>query len=272
MFRPCVSALRRASTALSRTVSAPSRAISSTSVLEAKARGEGYGHLLDNVTEMVGNTPCVKISSKTAPPGRTIYAKCEFTNPLSSVKDRLAVAIIEQAERDGKLKPGDTVIEATSGNTGIAVAMLCAQRGYKCVITMAEQFSVERRKLMRMLGAKVVLTPAAGKGSGMVHKAQELSQKHGWFLCHQFETDANWKFHEQTTGPEILNDFEGHALHYWVTGYGTGGTYHGAGKYIKENRPDVKIVLAEPSTAPLLESGIATERNADGSPTSSHPS
>ena len=246
-------------------------AATATTALHAKARGEGYGHLLNDITETVGNTPVVKISDKTGVPGRTIYAKCEFFNPLSSVKDRLAVAIIEAAEQDGTLKPGDTVVEATSGNTGIAVAMICAQRGYKCVITMAEPFSVERRKLMRMLGAKVIITPKAGKGTGMVNKAAELCEKHGWFLCHQFETEANWKFHEKTTGPEICNDFEGKRLDYWVTGYGTGGTYHGAGKYIKAHRPEVKIVLAEPEAAALLGSGIATERNPDGSPKESHP-
>ena len=197
-----------------------------TAVVLAPARGAGYGPPVDNITELVGNTPCVKISNRTAPPGRTIYAKCEFFNPLGSVKDRLAVAIIEQAEREGKLQPGvSTVVEATSGNTGIAIAMLCAQRGYGCVITMADSFSVERRRLMRRLGAKVVLTPAAGRGTGMVDKAKELSEQHGWFLCHQFETDANWKFHELTTGPEIIRDFEGRRLDYWVTGYGTGGTY-----------------------------------------------
>lgn len=224
LMRSSVSwALRRRSSLF--TSSSQRNFVSVTSVMSAKARGEGYGHLVENVTELVGNTPCVKISERTAPPGRTIYAKCEFFNPMSSVKDRLAVAIIEQAERDGLLKVGDTVVEATSGNTGIAVAMLCAQRGYRCVIVMAEQFSVERRRLMRMLGAHVILTPAANKGTGMVHKAQELSTKHGWFLCHQFETDANWKFHELTTGPEIINDFEGHRLDYWVTGYGTGGKW-----------------------------------------------
>lgn len=150
------------------------------------------------------------------PAGRTIYVKCEFFNPLSSVKDRLALSIVETAEKEGKIKPGDTLIEATSGNTGIAVAMMCAQRGYNCVIVMAEPFSVERRKLMRMLGAKVIITPKAGKGYGMVEKAAELAEKHGWFLCHQFETDANWKFHEETTGPEIINDFKGKQLDYWV--------------------------------------------------------
>lgn len=153
-----------------------------------RGRGDGYGPPLDNISEAVGNTPMVKLSDRTAPAGRTIYAKAEYFNPLSSVKDRLALSIIETAEKEGKLKPGDTVIEATSGNTGIAVAMMCAQRGYKCVITMAEPFSVERRKLMRMLGAKVIVTPKAGKGTGMVEKAAELAEKHGWFLCHQFET------------------------------------------------------------------------------------
>lgn len=235
------------------------------------ARGEGYGSPLNDITETIGNTPVVKISDKTAPAGRTIYAKCEYFNPLSSVKDRLALAIIEDAEKKGLLKPGDTVVEATSGNTGIAVAMICAQRGYKCVITMAEPFSVERRKIMRMLGAKVIVTPKKDKGTGMVRKAEELCEKHGWFLCHQFENEANWKFHEATTGPEILNDFKDKQLDYWVTGYGTGGTFHGAGKYIKDNRPDVKVVLAEPEDAGLLKSGIATERNADGSPVGSHP-
>lgn len=241
---------------------------------KAKARGEGYGSPLENISEMVGNTPMVKLSDAlTETPGVTVYAKAEFANPLSSVKDRLALSIIETAEKEGKLKPGDTVIEATSGNTGIAVAMMCAQRGYDCVITMAEPFSVERRKLMRMLGAKVIVTPKAGKGTGMVEKAAELAEKHGWFLCHQFETEANWKIHEATTGPEILNDLDkiGKKLDYWVTGYGTGGTFHGAGKYIKSKSPESKIVLAEPGAAALVDSGIATERNADGSPKESHP-
>ena len=183
----------------------------------------------------------------------------------------LALAIIDDAEKKGLLKPGDTVVEATSGNTGIAVAMVCAQRGYDCVICMAEPFSVERRKLMRMLGAKVIVTPKAGNGTGMVRKAEELAATHGWFLCHQFETEANWKFHEKTTGPEILSDFESKGLDYWVTGYGTGGTFHGAGKAIKAKKPDVKIILAEPVDAGLLASGIATERNDDGSPKESHP-
>lgn len=254
--------------------SIPRRFGGSSLVPKAKARGEGYGAPLENISEMVGNTPMVKLSDEmTGCPGVTVYAKAEFANPLSSVKDRLALSIIETAERDGTLKKGDTVIEATSGNTGIAVAMMCAQRGYDCVITMAEPFSVERRKLMRMLGAKVIVTPKAGKGTGMVEKAAELAEKHGWFLCHQFETEANWKFHEATTGPEILNDLKciDAGLDYWVTGYGTGGTFHGTGKYLKANSPSTKIVLAEPGAAALVDSGIPTERNADGSPNGSHP-
>ena len=179
------------------------------------------------------------------------------------------MAIIEDAEKRGELQAGMTVVEATSGtNTGIAVAMVCAQRGYDCVICMAEPFSVERRRLMRMLGAKVIVTPKAGKGTGMVRKAEELCAKNGWFLCHQFENEANWKFHQETTGPEIIADFaaSGKKLTHWVTGYGTGGTFHGAGKALKASIPDLKIVLAEPEAAGLLASGVATERNADGSP------
>jgi cysteine synthase A len=187
------------------------------------------------------------------------------------VKDRLACAIIEDAEKRGQLKPGDTVIEATSGNTGIAVSMLCAQRGYKCVITMAEPFSIERRKLMRFMGAKVIITPKAGKGTGMVQKAKELSEKHGWFLCRQFENEANAAFHAATTGPEIVADFKGKRLDYFVLGYGTGGTFAGAGSAIKAGRKDVKIVLGEPDAAPLIASGIKSERNADGSAVASHP-
>ncbi|KAL1528392.1 hypothetical protein AB1Y20_009742 [Prymnesium parvum] len=237
----------------------------------ASTRSVMMSQPLADITATIGNTPVVKISDKLCPPGVEIFAKCEFFNPLSSVKDRLALAIIQDAEKRGELKPGDTVVEATSGNTGIAVAMVCAQRGYKCVICMAEPFSVERRRLMRMLGAKVIVTPKAGKGTGMVRKAEELCAKHGWFLCHQFENEANWKFHEATTGPEILDAFEGKQLDYWVTGYGTGGTFHGAGKAIKAKRPDVKIVLAEPADAGLLASGVATERNEDGSPVGTHP-
>lgn len=236
-----------------------------------KDRGVGRGRLYENVVETIGNTPCIKLSDAISPPGRTIYAKCEFFNPLSSVKDRLAAAIIEDAESKGLIKPGDTLVEATSGNTGIALAMLCAQRGYKLVITMAEPFSIERRKLMRMLGAKVIVTPKSGKGSGMVKKAQELSEKHGWYWCRQFENEANAAFHEKTTGPEILADFKDKRLDYFVLGYGTGGTFSGAGSAIKKVRPEVKIVLSEPEAAPMLTSGHPQERNADGTPVGSHP-
>lgn len=242
-----------------------------TEVKSASQRGRGRGVLYNDITETVGNTPCVKINERMCPAGRTIYAKLEYFNPMSSVKDRLACAIIESAEAAGKLKPGDTVIEATSGNTGIALAMLCAQRGYKCVITMAETFSIERRKTMRMLGAKVILTPKSGKGTGMVKKAKELSEKHGWFLCRQFENEANAAFHAATTGPEILADFKDQRLDYFVMGYGTGGTYAGAGGAVRAERPTVKLVLAEPEAAGLVASGVATERNPDGSAVDSHP-
>jgi len=239
-----------------------------------KMEGEGYGPPVNNVCEMIGNTPMIKLSDKmTGTPNVTIYAKAEYCNPLSSVKDRLAKAIIEDAEKSGKLKEGDTVVEATSGNTGIAIAMMCAQRGYKCVIVMAESFSIERRALMRMLGAKVILTPGKAKGLGMVEKAQELSELNGWFLCQQFETDANWKYHEKTTGPEIMNDLASidTKLDYFVSGYGTGGTFHGVSKYIKAESPWTKCILAEPKPAPLVDSKIPTKRNFDGSPFESHP-
>merc|ERR1712048_332356 len=213
--------------------------------------------------------------NKLAPAGVNLYAKLEYMNPLGSVKDRLAIAIIEAGERSGKLKPGGTVVEATSGNTGIALAMVCAQRGYKFVSTMAASFSTERRKVMRMLGAKVIVTPAPLGGTGMVLKAEELAEKHGWYLARQFENDANPEYHAQTTGPEILSDFAGKRLDYWVTGYGTGGTFQGAGKVIKQARPDVKIVLSEPKAAPLITSGTKQERKEVlgkwGAPASGHP-
>lgn len=234
-------------------------------------RGHGRNRLFDNITETIGNTPCVKLNDRMAPKGRTIYVKLEYFNPLGSVKDRLAIGIVEQAEKEGRLKPGDTLVEATSGNTGIGLAMLCAQRGYKCVLVMAEPFSVERRKLMRFLGARVILTPKSGKGTGMVEKARELAAEHGWLLCHQFETPANAKIHYDTTGQEILNDFEGTRLDYFVTGYGTGGTYAGAGKALREKRPEVKLCLAEPADAPLVASGHKMERRPDGSAEGSHP-
>jgi len=190
--------------------------------------------------------------NRIAPNNVTLYAKCEFFNPAASVKDRLAIAIIEDAERRGTLKPGQTVVEATSGNTGIALAMVCAAKGYPFVATMAESFSVERRKLMRVLGAKVILTPAAERGSGMVRKAEELAKKHGWFLARQFENPANPEYHRQTTGPEILSDFVGRRLDVWVTGWGTGGTLTGAGEMIRKARPSVRIVVTEPEGASLL--------------------
>src|SRR5215510_8485165 len=210
--------------------------------------------IYDNILGTIGRTPIVRIN-RLAPAGTTIYVKCEFFNPLASVKDRLAIAIIEDAERTGALKPGQTVVEATSGNTGIALAMVCAAKGYPFVATMAESFSVERRKIMRMLGAKVILTPAAERGSGMVRKAEELSKKNGWFLARQFENKANPEYHRNTTGPEILSDFAGKRLDFWVTGWGTGGTLTGAGEMIKKARPDVRIVATEPTAAPLLSGG-----------------
>ncbi|KAK3234299.1 hypothetical protein CYMTET_55437 [Cymbomonas tetramitiformis] len=226
--------------------------------------------LYENILQTIGKTPVVRVN-KLGPEGVNLYAKCEFFNPLSSVKDRLAIAVIEDAERKGTLKPGMTVVEATSGNTGIAVAMVCAQKGYPCVICMAEPFSVERRKVMRMLGAKVIVTPAANKGTGMVAKAEELCEKHGWFLCRQFENDANPAYHANTTGPEILSDFAHTNLDYYVTGYGTGGTFQGVSKCLKNGRPDIKIVLAEPEAAQLVHSGVATERKDTGAPVGSHP-
>jgi cysteine synthase A len=207
--------------------------------------------IYDSILHTIGRTPIVRIN-KLAPAHVTMYVKCEFFNPLSSVKDRLAIAIIEDAERSGALKPGQTVVEATSGNTGIALAMVCAAKGYPFVATMAESFSIERRKIMRMLGAKVILTPAAERGSGMVRKAQELATKNGWFLARQFENEANPEYHRNTTGPEILSDFAGKRLDFWVTGWGTGGTLTGAGEMIKKARPNTKVIACEPAGASLL--------------------
>jgi cysteine synthase A len=207
--------------------------------------------IYDSILNTIGRTPVVRIN-RSAPANVTMYVKCEFFNPLASVKDRLAIAIIEDAEQSGALKPGQTVVEATSGNTGIALAMVCAAKGYPFVATMAETFSVERRKIMRMLGAKVILTPAAERGSGMVRKAEELSKKHGWFLARQFENPANPAYHRQTTGPEILSDFAGRRLDFFVTGWGTGGTLTGAGEMIRLARPEVRIVVTEPAGASLL--------------------
>jgi cysteine synthase A len=232
--------------------------------------------IYDDITKTVGCTPIVKIN-KIAPPGVEVYAKLEYFNPLSSVKDRLANAIIEDAEAKGLLGPGknNTVVEATSGNTGIALAMVCAQRGYNFVAVMAASFSVERRKVMRALGARVVITPAPLGGTGMVKKAEELAEKHGFLLARQFETAANPAYHEKTTGPEILEAFEGKKLDYWVTGYGTGGTFTGAGRAMKKARPDLKVVLSEPTAAPLVSSGVPQERKEVlgefGAPAAGHP-
>jgi cysteine synthase len=223
-----------------------------------------------NILETVGNTPVVRIN-RLAPPGVNLFAKIEAFNPLGSVKDRLALGVIEAAEQAGQLKPGQTVIEATSGNTGIGLAMVCAQKGYPLVITMAETFSVERRRLMRFLGAKVVLTPAAQRGMGMVTKAFELAKARGWFLTRQFENEANPDIHTRTTAREILEDFKGEPLDFWVTGYGTGGTLKGVARVLAKERPDTKIIVCEPEDAQLLGSGIAQQRNADGSPAAAHP-
>ena len=205
----------------------------------------------ENILGTIGKTPIVRIQ-RLGPKHVTLYVKCEFFNPLSSVKDRLAIAIIEDAERKGTLKPGQTVVEATSGNTGIALAMVCAAKGYPFVALMTETFSVERRRLMRMLGARVILTPAAERGSGMVRRAEELGKKHGWFVARQFENEANPAYHRSTTGPEILQDFAARRLDYFVTGWGTGGTLTGAGQMIRLARPEVQIIACEPEGAALL--------------------
>ncbi len=228
------------------------------------------GHLYANILETVGHTPVVRIN-KLAPPGVNLFVKIEAFNPLGSVKDRLALGVIEEAEKSGRLKPGQTVIEATSGNTGIGLAMVCAQKGYPLVVTMADSFSIERRKLMRFLGAKVVLTPAAGRGLGMVAKAIELAEAHGWFLTRQFENEANADMHSRTTAQEILEDFAGERLDYWVTGFGTGGTLKGVARVLAKERPETKIVVCEPADAAMLASGLEQARNADGSASASHP-
>ena len=223
-----------------------------------------------NILETIGNTPLVRLN-KLAPAGVNIWVKIESFNPMGSVKDRMARAIIERAEQTGELKPRQTVIEATSGNTGIGLAMVCAQKGYPLVVTMAESFSIERRKLLRFLGARVVLTPAAEKGSGMLAKAVELAEKHGWYLCRQFENEANADVHTRTTAREILNDFSGERLHYWVSGFGTGGTLKGVGRAMKMASPATKIVAAEPDNSPVLGSCIPQRRTATGAPAESHP-
>ena len=230
----------------------------------------GQGRLYDSIIDTIGNTPCIRIN-KLAPEGVRLYVKAEAFNPAASVKDRLAISIIEEAEKRGELKPGQTVVEATSGNTGIGLAMVCAAKGYPLVVTMADSFSIERRKLMRFLGAKVVLTPRAQKGFGMYKKAVELAEANGWFLAHQFETKDNADIHENTTAREIIADFAGERLDYWVTGYGTGGTVTGVARVLRRERPETKIILSEPANAQIVGSGHIQQRDADGSPAVSHP-
>jgi cysteine synthase A len=224
-----------------------------------------------SILETVGNTPVVKIN-KLAPPNVNLYVKIEAFNPLGSVKDRLALGVIEDGERSGKLKPGQTVVEATSGNTGIGLAMVCAAKGYPLVVTMAESFSIERRKLMRFLGAKVILTPPPEGATGMVRKAIELAKKNGWFYTRQFENEANADYHSRTTAREIVNDFAGERLDFWVTGFGTGGTLKGVGRVLAKERPEVKVILSEPADAPMVTSETPQDRNPDGSPKTRHPS
>ncbi len=231
---------------------------------------EGRGRLYDSVLDTVGDTPCIRIN-RIAPKHVTVYVKFEAFNPGGSVKDRLALNIIEAAEREGRLSPGQTVVEATSGNTGIGLAMVCAAKGYPLVVTMADSFSIERRRLMRFLGAKVVLTPRALKGFGMYTKAKELAEQNGWFLASQFETPANADIHENTTAREILSDFSGQQLDYWITGYGTGGTVSGVSRLLRKERPETKIILSEPGNAAIVSSGYVNTRNDQNQPTESHP-
>ena len=224
----------------------------------------------ENILGTIGNTPIVKLN-KIGPRHVNLYVKIESFNPMGSVKDRLALSVIENAEKTGDLRPGQTVIEATSGNTGLGLAMVCAQKDYPLVVTMAESFSIERRKMMRFLGVKVVLTPAALKGSGMLAKAVELAEKHDWFLVRQFENEANADAHTRTTAPEILAAFADDGLDYWVSGFGTGGTLKGVARVLKEKSPSTKVIVCEPDNVPILGSGIPQERCPDGSPKVSHP-
>jgi len=225
--------------------------------------------IYDNVVDLVGRTPVVRLR-KIAPDGVSLFAKVESMNPGGSVKDRLALGVIGAAERSGELAPGQTIVEATSGNTGIGLAMICAHRGYPLVIVMSEAFSVERRKLMRFYGAKVVLTPAVETGVGMLAKAQELADAHGWFMTRQFENEANADIHSTTTAVEILEDFEGIGLDYWVTGFGTGGTLKGVARVLKERSPRTRVVAVEPDNSPVFASGIKQPWPDDGLPSRSH--
>ena len=224
----------------------------------------------NNITETVGRTPVVRIN-RIAPEGVNLWVKVEAFNPLGSVKDRLALGVIEAAERSGELKPGQTVVEMTSGNTGIGLAMVCAAKGYPLVIVMPESFSIERRKLMRFLGAKVILTPAALRATGAITKTIELAKAHGWFMTRQFENPANPDYHEKTTAREILEDFKSDGLDYFVTGYGTGGTLNGVSRVLTKESPRTKIVVCEPADAPLISRGQSQQRNDDGTPATGHP-
>ncbi|MBX3706405.1 MAG: pyridoxal-phosphate dependent enzyme [Pseudomonadales bacterium] len=226
--------------------------------------------IYDSILDTIGHTPVVRLNNL-APRGVEIFVKVEARNPGGSVKDRMARAIIEAAEARGELRPGQTVVEASSGNTGIALAMVCAQKGYPLVVVMAENFSVERRRLMRMLGARVVLTPAAEKGSGMVAKAMELAEAHGWYLCRQFENEANARVHRETTAREIVVDFAGRRLDYWISGAGTGGTFAGVAQVLRAERPDTRIVVCEPDNAPVLASGVPQPAPVAGGWATSHP-
>jgi cysteine synthase A len=229
----------------------------------------GRGRLFQSIVDTIGDTPSVRVNN-IAPEHVELYVKCEFFNPAASVKDRLAISIIEEAEKRGDLKPGQTVVEATSGNTGIGLAMVCAATGHPLVVTMADSFSIERRKLMRFFGAKVILTPRAEKGFGMYQKAVELAKANSWFLAHQFETPDNAKIHQNTTGMEILGDFKDKRLDYFVSGYGTGGTIAGVGRVLRKDRPDTRIILSEPANAQLIGSGVTQDRNPDDEPAVSH--
>src|SRR3954465_3345348 len=237
---------------------------------KASRTTSGRGRLYDSVVDTIGDTPCIRVNNL-APAHVRLYVKAEFFNPAGSVKDRLAISIIEGAERRGELKPGQTVVEATSGNTGIGLAMVCAAKGYPLVVTMADSFSVERRRLMRFLGARVILTPRAAKGFGMYQKAVELANANGWFLARQFETDANAEIPESTTAREIIGDFKDERLDWFVTGYGTGGTVAGVARVLRRERPETRIVLCAPANAQLIASGVVQERGPDHAPAWSHP-
>ena len=224
----------------------------------------------DSILGTVGNTPVIRIN-RLAPEGVNLFVKVEAFNPLGSVKDRLALGVIEAAEKSGELRPGQTVVEATSGNTGIGLAMVCAAKGYPLVVTMADSFSIERRRLMRFLGAKVILTPAAHRATGMLVKTRELAEKHGWFMTRQFENEANAEMHARTTGPEIIADFPNGELDYWVTGYGTGGTLNGVARVLRAESPKTRIVVCEPADAGLIASHEPQAYNKDGTPAAGHP-